>query len=46
MEFKDLISYVSLNIEILEHIILKIDKHTSVFESGNFKDDFKNSYKN
>lgn len=41
---KDLISFIALNVEILEHVYQKIDKHTLAFESNHFKDDFKKMY--
>lgn len=45
-DFKDLVQFVSLNIEMLEHIFQKIDKHTDVFESEQFREDFKKNYQN
>ena len=43
-ELKDMISFVSLNIEILEHVFRKIDKHTLAFDNPLFKEEFKKSY--
>ena len=39
-ELKDLIAFISLNIEIIEHIFVKIDKHTLAFDNPLFKEDF------
>ena len=45
-ELKDMVSFVSLNVEILEHVFRKIDKHTLAFDNPLFKDEFKKSYQN
>lgn len=38
--FKEIVQYIMLNIEILEHLFLKIDKHTIAFENQKFREDF------
>ena len=38
--FRLIVRFIMLNIEILEHIFLKIDKHTIAFENKYFREDF------
>ena len=41
-----IIDFTFVNIETLEHILLKIDKHTQAFQAPIFKDFFFNNYEN